>query len=76
MPESTEQLVHVKCSYKRGRRSRVAVWVPPDCSIYVDVLDKQGNQQIKKELELKHQARVQWQLWDLRMTDRLWSNQG
>lgn len=46
------------CSYKRGRGSRVAVWVPPDRPVDVDVLDKQGHQQIKKEQELKQQAAV------------------
>lgn len=64
------------CSYKRGRGSRVAVWVPPNCPVDVYVLDKQGHQQIQKEQELKQQATVQWQLWDPRVTHRLRSNEG
>lgn len=75
MPETTELVVCV-CSYKRGRGSRVAVGVPPDCPVDVYVLDKQGHQQIKKEQELKQQAAVQRQLGDPRVTHRLRSNEG
>lgn len=56
--------VCVECTYKRGRSSRVAVRVPPDCPVDVYVLDKQGHQQIEKKQELKQQAAVQWQLRD------------
>ena len=54
----------------------MAVWVPPDRPVDVDVLDKQGHQQIEKEQELKQQAAVQGQLGDPRVADRLRSNEG
>lgn len=66
----------VKCSYERGRGSRVAIWVPPHCPVDVYVLDKQGHQQIEKKQELKQQTAVQWQLGDPRVTHRLRSNEG
>lgn len=75
-PETTELMVCVRCSYKRGRGSGVTVRVPPDRPVDVDVLDKQGHQQIEKEQELKQQAAVQRQLRDPRVADRLWSNEG
>lgn len=42
----------------------MAVGIPPHSPVDVDVLDKQGHQQVKKEQEFKQQAAVQWQLWD------------
>lgn len=63
-------------SYKRGRGSWVAVGVPPDCPVDVDVLDKQRNQQIQKEQELEKQAAVQWQFGDPRVAHRLRSDEG
>lgn len=37
----------------------MAVWVPPHRPIDVDVLDKQGHQQVKKEQEFEQEAAVQ-----------------
>lgn len=54
----------------------MAVWVPPDRPVYVDVLDKQGHQQVEKEQELKQQAAIQRQLGNPRVADRLWSDEG
>lgn len=63
-------------SYKRGRGSRVAVWVPPHCPVDVNVLDKQGHQQIEEKQEFKQQAAVQRQFGDPRVTHWLRSNEG
>ena len=54
----------------------MAVWVPPHRPVDVDVLDKQGNQQVKKKQELKQQAAVRGQLGNPRVTDRLRSDEG
>lgn len=49
----------------------MAVWVPPNRPVDVDVLHEQGHQQIEKEQELEQQAAVQRQLGDPRVTHRL-----
>lgn len=54
----------------------MAVRVPPDCPVDVNVLDKQRNQQIQKEQELEEQAAVQWQFRDPRVAHRLRSDEG
>lgn len=54
----------------------MAVRVPPDCPVDVNVLDKQRNQQIQKEQELEKQATVQWQFGDPRVAHRLRSDEG
>lgn len=54
----------------------MAVRVPPDCPVDVDVLDKQRDQQIQKEQELEEQAAVQWQLGDPRVAHRLRRDEG
>lgn len=54
----------------------MAVGVPPDRPVDVNVLDKQRNQQIEKEQELEKQAAVQWQIGDPRVAHRLRSDEG
>lgn len=54
----------------------MAVGVPPDCPVDVDVLDKQCHQQIEEEQELEEQAAVQWQFGDPRVAHRLRSDEG
>lgn len=54
----------------------MAVRVPPDRPVDVNVLDKQRNQQVQKEQELEKQAAVQWQFGDPRVPHRLRSDEG
>lgn len=54
----------------------MAVRVPPDRPVDVNVLDKQRNQQVQKEQELEKQAAVQWQFGDPRVAHRLRSDEG
>lgn len=54
----------------------MAVRVPPDGPVDVDVLDKQRNQQIQEEQELEEQAAVQWQRWDSGVAHRLRRDEG
>lgn len=54
----------------------MAVRVPPHRPVDVNVLDKQRNQQVQKEQELKQQAAVQRQFGDPRVAHRLRSDEG
>lgn len=53
----------------------MAVGVPPHCPVDVDVLDEQSHEQIEEQEKLEQEAAVQGQLWDPRVSDRLWSDE-
>lgn len=54
----------------------MTVWIPPHRPVNVDVLHKQGHQQVEEQQELKEEAAVRRQLRDPRVTDRLRGDEG
>lgn len=57
-------------TYQGGVGGWVGGRVPPDCLIDVDVVHEQGYELAEEELELKQNAGLDWQLWNLAVLQR------
>lgn len=54
----------------------MTVRIPPDGLVDIDVLNKEGHQQVDEEEKLEEKAAIQWQLRDPAVTHRFWGDQG